>query len=717
MARKLRVGPLVPGLGGIADRAARPLLRAAFAARGTVGPDSSTARTLAARLRTAMDRGERSLLLGILPAGHNTGVAIVEVDGDGRMALHGSDEEERFTAEKHCDAFPLRALDVARRRLDALGAGPQDVLCALTAWDYAVLGGTMARCTIEEFPGPLVFGAPEEMNHRHMLAASGTASRLREAFGCDIPVVGVDHHEGHAALGWSLSPFAQDGRTTLVTVIDGYGESSAVSLYLADATGVRLLRRFPSLVDSLGLLYGLISSTQGGWPMLSSEGRYMGAAAWGEQDRLANPYYRLLRQIVWLTPDGEFRINRALAGWARFGKGRPYTAELERILGPALTRDQLWHPDAVLDVDAVAHAEITEDRVDKAAALQMVFEDCLLHVIEHAVRTTGVERLVLSGGTALNCVASLKLLEHFDGARMTRLHGRACGPLAVWAPPVPSDAGGPIGAAMAFGLRAGARPGERLRHAFHCGIAPTSADIQRAAGAADLEWRAVGDVGDGVGALADRIARTLAADGVLGLFQGPAEIGPRALGHRSILANPTNPDTLAVINDRVKRRERVRPLAPMVTHRAAPALFELAEGAAGEDHCAYDWMVLAARARHGARRSVPAVVHRDGTSRIQIVRPTEDPLTFATLEAMGRHVGVEVAVNTSLNVGSPIVQTPEQAVEVLRRATAMDGLVMVGDDGRAFLVQHRDRRPPDEHRRAGIWDDATTPDHQPARPA
>lgn len=711
MSRRLRIGPLVPGLGGVADAAARPLLRAAFAARGTFGPDSAQARDLAGRLRSAIDRGERTLLLGILPAGHNTGVAVIEVDGDGRLVLHGSDEEERFTARKHCDAFPERALEVARERLDALGAGPQDVLCALTAWDYAVLGGTMLRCTIDEFPGPLVFGPPEEMNHRHMLAASGTSRRLREVFGRDVPVIGVDHHEGHAALGWSLSPFAQDGKATLVTVIDGYGESSAVSLYLADGAGVRLLRRFPSLVDSLGLLYGLISSTQGGWPMLSSEGRYMGAAAWGEQDRLANPYYRLLRQIVWLTPDGEFRINRALAGWARFGKGRPYTAELERILGPALTRDELWHPDAVLDVDTLAHAEITEDRVDKAAALQMVFEDCLLHVIEHAVRRTGVERLVLSGGTALNCVASLKLLEHFDGDRMARLHGRRTGPLAIWAPPVPSDAGGPVGAAMAFGLRAGARPGAPLDHAFHCGLAPTSSEILAAANASDLECRPVGDAHEGVGALADRIARTLAADGVLGLYQGAAEIGPRALGHRSILANPTNPDTLEVINDRVKRRERVRPLAPMVTHRAAPALFELAEGAAAAGHCAYDWMVLAARARAEARRSVPAVVHRDGTSRIQIVRREADPLTFAMLEAMGRHVGVEVAVNTSLNVGSPIVQTPEQAVEVLRRAVAMDGLVMVGDDGRAFLVQHRDRRPPDERRRAGIWADEIAAGH------
>ena len=189
--------------------------------------------------------------------------------------------------------------------------------------------------------------------------------------------------------------------------------------------------------------------------------------------------------------------------------------------------------------------------------------------------------------------------------------------------------------------------------------------------------------------VADLMAYIVARDGVIGIFQGAAETGPRALGHRSILANPTNPRTLEVLNERVKFRERIRPLAPIVTLEAAKRLFHLADGASDNDYDAYNYMVLTAGATNEAKRIVPAVVHHDGSSRVQVVRGELDPLIHEYLRAMGRHAGVEVSVNTSLNVGSPIVQTPDQAIRTLKKSRGLHGVFFVADDGSCHVAWHK----------------------------
>jgi carbamoyltransferase len=141
----------------------------------------------------------------------------------------------------------------------------------------------------------------------------------------------------------------------------------------------------------------------------------------------------------------------------------------------------------------------------------------------------------------------------------------------------------------------------------------------------------------------------------------------------------------------------------MATSAAAHRWFELSPGASDDDYNAYNYMVLTAPARPESRSVIPAVVHQDGTSRVQIVRRETDPLTYAYLKAMGRRAGVEVSVNTSLNVGSPIVQTPRQALETLRRSRGMDGLVMIGVEGDAFLAWHNVQMPPKDPRRLHRW--------------
>jgi carbamoyltransferase len=703
-----RWGPRRPRLTRGVVGVAGALLGRTLARKGVVELDSSLARARLAELREAVSAGREAYLLGLGVGFHNSGAALVRVSPAGTLELICNEEEERYAAEKHCSAYPEHAVEAVRRRMEERGVAPADLVACLGSWDFAraIVSITLGS-GCEEAPRSLTpkLGRYLDQLMRDDVVQQVAASpaRLAEQLGLErpLPVIGMRHHDNHAYLGYALSPFAREPGSTMVLVLDGSGDDSATSLFEVRDGQVELLKaQDANTLDSLGTLYGFLSSTQGGWPVLSSEGRYMGAAAWGNGDRLSNGCYRRLRQIVYFGGEGEVRVNRALANWTRGGLTEPYTEELTEILGEPIAPDRMWHPDAVLNVEDVRHPEVTRERVDKAAAVQMVFEDALAHLVEHLIRKTGSDRLVLSGGTALNCVANMRLLDSFDERWYERQLGRKGTRLRLWVPPVPGDAGTPIGAAYAFAMRAGARPGEPLRHAFHCGFAPTDEQIGAALKAEPAAAAmALGDCSDPerLALVADLLAYLLSEDRIVGLYQGASETGPRALGHRSILANPCNPETRRLLNERVKHRELIRPLAPMLTREAAERLFELQPGASADDYNAYNYMVLTARARPEARELIPAVIHHDGTGRLQIVRPDSDPLCHELLRAMGRRLGVEASVNTSLNVGAPIAHTPEQALETLKRAKGMDGLLMLSAECQASLVWLEDR--PEARRR------------------
>src|SRR5436305_536094 len=222
-----------------------------------------------------------------------------------------------------------------------------------------------------------------------------------------------------------------------------------------------------------------------------------------------------------------------------------------------------------------------------------------------------------------------------------------------------------------------------MTHAFYCGAPPLHDDIAAALGAADIASQRIGTISTPGcrDAIADLMAFMIARGGVIALYQGAAETGPRALGHRSILANPCDPDVRERLNERVKYREAIRPLAPMATLEGAQQHFDLAEGASDGNYNAYNYMVLTARSKPHARAKIPAVIHADGTGRIQIVRAQDDPLTYAYLKALGRRIGVEMSVNTSFNVAGPIAQNPEQAVDTLRRSKGLDVVLLVAEGG------------------------------------
>jgi carbamoyltransferase len=694
-----RIGPRHPKLAAAGFRAARWLATKTMGAAGfhQLGSDFADARI--GRVREKLAAGETVYLAGLgAPGTHNSGVALVEVTQANGPRLIVNNEEERFSGNKHTTEYPRQSIDAVIATLRSMGRDIGDIDAWLTSWDYPTLAGTLARSVIEEMPQSLKLLRTTEaagFDGRRLEQMTRTPKLLARQLGLAerVPLICLPHHDNHAWFSYAASPFTDDGEPVAIAVLDGTGDQGSISLYVVEDGAMRRLYCNDSVFDSLGAFYSVISSTQGGWTWLSSEGRYMGAAAWGDMSRASNPYYARLKNVLHFGEGGEVRINRAMANWYCDPFDNPYKAALTEILGPALKPDQLWNPDAVLRVEDIQHRPDTRDRLDKAAATQLLFEDAMIHVVDHLLRVTAASRLVLTGGVALNAIGNMRLLEHFDDAWFAEAQRRDAR-LHLWVPPVPGDPGVTIGAAWLFAHLAGAPRGAPMTHAFYCGLPPSHDDIAGALRADDVASQRIGDIStpDGRDAVADLMAFIVAQDGVIALYQGAAETGPRALGHRSILANPCNADARERLNERVKYREAIRPLAPMATLEAAQEYFDLLPGASDADYNAYNYMVLTAQSKQHARAKIPAVIHADGTGRIQIVRAEDDPLTHAYLKALGRRIGVEMSVNTSFNVAGPIAQTPNQAIDTLRRSKGLDVVLLVANDGAVYAAWHGGER-------------------------
>jgi carbamoyltransferase len=695
----VRTGPRYPRLGKIAFRGTHWLSAQWLRAAGFHSLNSAFAAERLTLICKRLAQGETIYLAGLgAPGTHNSGVALVEVTQTNGPRLIVNNEEERFSGNKHSTEYPRLSINAMVATLRNMGRDLNDISAWLTTWDYPALFGMGIRSVLEEAPDSFKLLNPANtvaIDPRRLEQMTRTPKIIGRQLGLDarVPLILMPHHDNHAWFSFAASPFDDAHEPVAIAVLDGTGDRGSISLYVTQAGKITQLYCNDSLFDSLGAFYSVIASTQGGWTWLSCEGRYMGAAAWGDMSRETNRYYKQLRQVLHFGGTGEIKLNRALGYWYRDPFENPYSQALIDVLGPPLKPNELWNPDAMLRVEDIHHRPDTQDRLDKAAATQMVFEDAMIHVVDHLLQTTGTNKLVLTGGVALNAIGNMRLLEHFNEEwflakqkRKTRLH--------LWVPPTPGDPGVTIGAAWRFAQLAGAPRGAPITHAFYCGPSPTSEDISHALQAPDILSRQIGSIStiDGREAVADLMAFMVAEGGIIALYQGPAETGPRALGHRSILANPCDAGTRERLNERVKYREAIRPLAPMATLEAALEYFDLLEGASDADYNAYNYMVLTAQAKPHARDKIPAVVHADGTGRVQIVRESDDPLTHAYLKALGRRIGVEVSVNTSFNVAGPIAQTPIQAVDTLRKSKGLDVVLMVGDDGSVFAAWHGGER-------------------------
>ncbi len=550
--------------------------------------------------------------LGINAAFHDSAACLVE---DGRVVAAA--EEERFTRVKHAKRpvpfstyeLPYHAIDYCLREA---GIDLADVDHVAYSFDpYLLLGPHRGDATITLPLEPSAHPTPEEWQSgwdplflssivnapRHL--AGGAPHHLRQRFRGvrhDGPYRWhfVEHHVAHAASAFLPSPFER----AAVLTLDGRGERATTAYFLGEGTHLERLGQvdFP---HSLGLLYEKVTEYLG-FLHSSDEYKVMALASFGAP-RFADD----LRRLIQLGPGGRYAV-------------RP--CDLAEQFGPPRERG----------------APLEQRHYDLAASLQTVLEETVLSLAEWLWRETGVEDLCLAGGVALNCVMNARLRDRGPFRR-------------VWVQPAAGDAGSALGAALWVDARERG-DGERrwrMEHAF-LGPAYSDEEIEAFLRWAKLPYRRMDDV-------AGEVADLLAADRIVGWFQGRMEFGPRALGARSILASPLHGEMQARLNE-LKDREDFRPVAPVVLEEAAADWFV---GATCSPFMLFVYDVRPERADR-----IPAVRHVDGTARIQTIDRAQHPVYHDLLAAFAARTGVPVLVNTSFNTrGEPIVCTPRDAVE------------------------------------------------------
>src|ERR1700682_3523466 len=373
-----RIGPRHPKLGTLGFRAARWLAPRLMGAAGFHQLGSDFADQRIAPVHAMLARGETVYLAGLgLPGTHNSGVALVEVTQAKGPRLIVNNEEERFSGNKHTTEYPKASIDAMVETLRGTGRDIGDIAAWLTSWDYPTLAGTLARSVLEEMPQSLKLLRTTEaagFDGRRLDQMTRTPKIISRQLGLSerVPLICMPPHDNHAWFSFAASPFADNDEPVAIAVLDGTGDRGSISLYVAKNGAMRRLYCNDSMFDSLGAFYSVISSTQGGWTWLSSEGRYMGAAAWGDMNRASNPYYARLKQVLHFGGSGEVRLNRAMANWHCEPDLNPYKAALIEILGEPLKPDQLWNPDAVLRVEDISHRPDTKDRLGNAGGAPAV---------------------------------------------------------------------------------------------------------------------------------------------------------------------------------------------------------------------------------------------------------------------------------------------------------------------------------------------------------
>lgn len=434
-------------------------------------------------------------------------------------------------------------------------------------------------------------------------------------------VANVGHHVAHAASAFFPSGFDE----AAVLTLDRGGDF--LSTTMGRGRGNRLfVDREVRNPHSLGEVYTAVTWFLGFLPNCD-EGKVMGLAPYGS-DRLANDF----KELIDLTPDGEFRVNLE---WFEYAREKGFTSEKFAA--------KYGRPRGAKD-------EITSHHNDIAYAVQDVVEEAGLHVTRALHEATGQKNLALAGGVALNSVMNARLLNEtpFEDIFIQASAG---------------DAGNAMGAALYIWHHLMGKPREwTMTHPF-LGPEPSSADYRKAVERSGLTWR---ESPDG----ATEAAKMLADSKIIGWFQGRAEIGPRALGARSILADPRRAEMKDIVNARVKHREGFRPFAPAILHEDGDEYFE--------NYHLNPFMLLVLPVRPDKRDQIPAVTHVDGTGRLQSV--TEDGFGqfYRLIKEFKGLTGVPVVLNTSFNVmGEPIVNTPEEAINDFLRAD-MDAL-FIGD--------------------------------------
>jgi len=577
-------------------------------------------------------------ILGISCYYHDAAAALLQ-DG----VLVAAAQEERFSRIKNDPSFPQRAI---RFCLAQAGIQSQDL-------EFVVLH-EKPLLKLERFLTSTLRYWPRAGS----LFQDGTISWMKQKLWIRAKVVEelgishekvlfVEHHMAHAASAFFCSPFEQ----TAILTVDGVGEWATATMGTATSSpcAIHLSHemRFP---DSLGLLYSTFTAFLG-FEVNEGEYKVMGMAPYGEPRYLPE-----LHRLAHLCDDGSLRLDPGFFSF-QYSSRRSYTGRFLDLFGPPRDPNLEF---VTGRADTGEGPEELERRnqhyADIAASVQQFTEQALLKMATHLQRTTGARNCCFAGGVALNSVANTHIL-------------RSAGFERVFIQPAAGDAGGALGAAQyAWHVLLGKPRSFVLEHAYW-GRSYDEAEIGSAL--ADTGAEHIANVNE----LIERAVQDLVDGKVIAWFQGRFEWGPRALGNRSILADPRRNDMKKIVNSKIKFREPFRPFAPVVPEACLSSLFDAPTKV--EQQYPARFMLLVVPWKDGVGQRVPAVNHL-GTGRLQALRREWNPRYYSVLENFGEAAGVPVLMNTSFNVrGEPIVASPQDALHTFRKS-GLD-VLFIGD--------------------------------------
>jgi len=528
--------------------------------------------------------------------------------------------EERISRRKHTGEFPVGAIQSC---LETAGAEVGDVDAVVQAFDYGPY-----------WPAYALDPVSKEL-YREALSREVFAERVKAALpGLDPGKIGhVDHHLAHAASAYYTSGWDE----CLVVVIDGMSEAHSATVYRASGGELEPVHRIAA-TNSLGLLYSTVTLHLG-FDFNSDEYKIMGLAPYGDPERFRG----FFDETVQLGDGGD---------WVIPALGLNGDRDDVEVQG-GVRRHLSEHLVAAREPDS----EILDDHRDVAAGLQATLDRAMLHLCGHFGRQLGMRRLALAGGVALNTTANGRLLEAglFD---------------EIYVQPAAADDGAALGAALQRSAEGGVVVNRRSPVPFY---GPVHSQESVESALADLPDGVEATRLESLEACAAEAARLIAAGEVVCWYRGRMEFGPRALGHRSILADPGRPEMRDRVNAMVKMREAFRPFAPAVSIEEIDRWFEAAPGTE------LPYMIVNVDVRPEHRDGLPAITHADGSARVQTVSQGGNPDFHALLQAVGRQTGREMVLNTSFNIkGQSIVNTPAEALETF---------LMTGSDT-LFLENH-----------------------------
>lgn len=552
-------------------------------------------------------------ILGLSFYYHDSAAALL-IDGE-PVAMA---QEERFSRKKHDPEFPESAIKFV---LDSAGLKSKDL-------DYIVFYekpfaklARILKTNLDAFPFCLnLFSKSIREIFLKKLWVRELISRKLN-FPAD-KILFSDHHLSHASSSFFCSPY----KKSAILTIDGVGEEASTTIGFGNENSIEILKKI-NFPDSLGLLYSAFTAFLG-FEVNEGEYKVMGMAPYGK------PIYAdKVRKMIKFIDDGSYKLDLSYFKFHRSAK--------EMYSKKFIKEFQDLGPDCKADI---------------SASIQAVLEESVIRLAEEAYRLTNSENLCIAGGVGLNSVANWKILQNTPFKN-------------IFIQPASGDAGGALGAALSVYHQGLDKPRNYIMKHAHYGQDHSSRTIKEFLDNSNIKY----DYHENEDKLMDSVAGFISEGKVIGWFHGKSEWGPRALGARSILADPRVAEMKDIVNKKIKFREPFRPFAASILAEQAENFLDIINSA---EHFPLRFMLYVVNVREDKQKEVPAITHIDGTTRPQLVFKDESPRYYKLIGSFHKITGIPLILNTSFNLrGEPIVNTPKEAYSTFIRS-GLDILVL-----------------------------------------